>query len=113
MVNHFNIKKKEWAKDELQSALKDMGGNSYARSALDFEFDELAIKNAAGELVIDCGEEELSAYDVLLNLQARQMERFIHGFLSNKGYELDDFWDENYEERHRYLTNIFQRLYEK
>lgn len=112
MAKFFNIKKKEWTKDELQSALKHKGDNSYAKSALDFEFDELAIDNATGEHVI-ASDDEIDAYSVLLNLQARHMERFIHGFLSNKGYELDDFWDENYEEMHRYLTNIFQRLYEK
>ena len=110
MARFLNIKKKEWTKDELQSALKHMGGNSYARSALDFEFDGMSTKNVAGKQVIDCGEEELSAYDVLLNLQARHMERFIHGFLSKKGYSLDEFWSENLEEMHRYLTNIFQRM---
>ena len=112
MARFLNIKKKEWTKDELLSALKDMGDNSYARSTLDFEFDELAIKNATGEHVI-ASDDEIDAYRVLLNLQARHLERFIHGFLSNKGYSLDKFWNENLEEMHRYLTNIFQRLYEK
>lgn len=112
MANFYQNKKKEWTKDELQSALIDMGVNSYAKSALDREFPELATKNSAGKMVIDCGDEKLTAYDLLLNLQARHLERFIHGYLSSKGYELEDFWKEHFDDFHRLLTGIFTGIYQ-
>lgn len=112
MANFTRIKKKEWAKDELLSAVNNMGRNSYALSALDHEFPEMATKNAAGEMVIDCGEEGLTAFDVVLNLQARHLERFIHGYLSSKGYELEDFWKEHLEDFHRLLTGMITGFYQ-
>ena len=112
MARFKNIKKQYWTKEELQSALKIMGKNSYAQSAVDHEFPEMATKNAAGEMVTDCGEERLTAFDLVLNLQARYLERFIHGYLSSKGYELEDFWQENLEDFHRLLTGIFTNFYQ-
>lgn len=112
MARFKNIKKQYWTKDELLSAVNNMGRNSYALSALDHEFPEMATKNVAGEIVIDCGEEGLSAHDLLLNLQARHLERFIHGYLSSKGYELEDFWQENLEDFHRLLTGMITGFYQ-
>lgn len=110
--NIKNIKKQYWTYDELLSAVNSMGRNSYAVSALDHEFPEMATKNAAGEMVIDCGEEMLTAFDLVLNLQARHLERFINGYLSSKGHELEDFWQEHYDEFHRLLTGIITGFYQ-
>lgn len=112
MARFIDIKKKEWTYDELLSAVNSMGRNSYAVSALDHEFPEMATKNAAGEMVIDCGDERLTAYDLVLNFQARHLERFIHGYLSSKGYELEDFWQENLEDFHRLLISMIKGFYQ-
>ena len=110
--NIKNIKKQYWTYGELLSAVNSMGRNSYAVSALDHEFPEMATKNAAGEMVIDCGDEKLTAFDLVLNLQARHLERVIHGYLSSKGYELEDFWQENLEDFHRLLTSMIKGFYQ-
>jgi hypothetical protein len=112
MARFKNIKKQYWTYGELLSAVNNMGRNSYALSALDYEFPEMATKNAAGEMVIDCGEEMLTAFDLVLNLQARHLERFINGYLSSKGHELEDFWQEHYDEFHRLLTGIITGFYQ-
>lgn len=112
MARFIDIKKKEWTYDELLSAVNNMGRNSYALSALDHEFPEMATKNAAGEMMIDCGDEKLTASDLVLNLQARHLERFINGYLSSKGHELENFWQENYDEFHSLLTSIITGFYQ-
>ena len=113
MGNIFNIKKKEWTKDELLSELKKRGDNAFARSAIDYEFNSLTTRNAVGEVVYDC-ETEVTAYSVLMNIQASYMEKFILSFLTKRGCDLEKFWQEkdNYSEMHRLLTGMFAGIYE-
>lgn len=114
MGNFFNIKKKEWSKDELLSELKKRGDNAFARSAIDYEFNSLTTRNAVGEVVYDC-ETEVTAYSVLMNIQASYMEKFILSFLTKRGCDLEKFWQEkdNYSEMHRLLTGMFAGMYEE
>ena len=113
MGNIFNIKKKEWTKDELLSELKKRGDNAFARSAIDYEFNSLTTRNAVGEVVYDC-ETEVTAYSVLMNIQASYMEKFILSFLTKRGCDLEKFWQEkdNYSEMHRLLTGMFAGINE-
>ena len=74
MTKSFFNKKREWTKDELMSALKLFFGNYYARLAVEAILKKQATKNAAGELVYDCGK-ELDAYSILINMQAEFLEK--------------------------------------
>ena len=67
------INKKIWTKNDL---LK-IADNELERKAIEFEFEKMATKNSAGELVIDFGEDEINGTWLLINLQARHMERIF------------------------------------
>ena len=99
------IKKKVWTKDDL---LK-IADNELERKAIEFEFEKMATKNSAGELVIDFGEDEINGTWLLINLQARHMERIFEIFFSEKGYE--DLNMEDFKEFHELLTRLLGGLY--
>lgn len=99
------VKKKIWTKDDL---LK-IADNELERKAIEFEFEKMATKNSAGELVIDFGEDEINGTWLLINLQARHMERIFEIFFSEKGYE--DLNMEDFKEFHELLTRLLGGLY--
>lgn len=99
------INKKVWTKDDL---LK-IADNELERKAIEFEFEKMATKNSAGELVIDFGEDEINGTWLLINLQARHMERIFEIFFSEKGYE--DLNMEDFKEFHELLTRLLGGLY--
>lgn len=109
MARFIDIKKKEWTKDELLSALKVMGDNPFTRAAIEQSFDIIAIKNASGELVI-ANYLEIDARSLILNLQARHLERFILNFMSKKGVDIEKFIDESLEEFHGLLTSLVEGM---
>ena len=76
MGNFRKVKKKVWRLDDL---LK-IADNELERKAIEFEFEKMATKNSAGELVIDFGEDEINGTWLLINLQARHMERIFEIF---------------------------------
>lgn len=104
------IEKREWTKDELMTAQKIFCDNDFARDVLESIFKDKATKNAAGELVFDCGK-ELDAFSILMNMLGEYLTSFFDGFLLDKGYRLDEFWQEHRAELHRYLTDIFRQMY--
>ncbi len=99
------INKKIWTKNDL---LK-IADNELERKAIEFEFEKMATKNSAGELVIDFGEDEINGTWLLINLQARHMERIFEIFFSEKGYE--DLNMEDFKEFHELLTRLLGGLY--
>ena len=100
------INKKIWTKDDL---LK-IASNEFERNAIESEFDMMPTsKNSAGELVIDFGEDEINGTWLLINLQARHMERIFEIFFSEKGYE--DLNMEDFKEFHELLTRLLGGLY--
>ena len=99
------INKKIWTKNDL---LK-IADNELERTAIEFEFEKMATKNSAGELVIDFGEDEINGTWLLINLQARHMERIFEIFFSEKGYE--DLNMEDFKEFHELLTRLLGGLY--
>ena len=99
------INKKIWTKNDL---LK-IADNELERKAIEFEFEKMATKNSAGELVIDFGEDEINGSWLLINLQARHMERIFEIFFSEKGYE--DLNMEDFKEFHELLTRLLGGLY--
>ena len=99
------INKTVWTKDDL---LK-IADNELERKAIEFEFEKMATKNSAGELVIDFGEDEINGTWLLINLQARHMERIFEIFFSEKGYE--DLNMEDFKEFHELLTRLLGGLY--
>ncbi len=105
MGNFRKVKKKVWTKDDL---LK-IADNELERKAIEFEFEKMATKNSAGELVIDFGEDEINGTWLLINLQARHMERIFEIFFSEKGYE--DLNMEDFKEFHELLTRLLGGLY--
>lgn len=105
MGNFRKVKKKVWTKDDL---LK-IADNELERKAIEFEFEKMATKNTAGELVIDFGEDEINGTWLLINLQARHMERIFEIFFSEKGYE--DLNMEDFKEFHELLTRLLGGLY--
>ena len=60
------IKKKVWTKNDLLKIAE----NQLERDAVEYEFEMMATKNSAGELVIDFGEDEINGTWLLINLQA-------------------------------------------
>ena len=114
MTKSFFIKKREWTIAELMSALELFFGNYYARLAVEAILKKQATKNAAGELVYDCGK-ELDAYSILVNMQAEFLEKTFNGFMLEKGHSLYDFWmkDNNKKEWHQILTNIISWIYDQ
>lgn len=105
MGNFRKVKKKVWTKDDL---LK-IADNELERKAIEFEYEKMATKNSAGELVIDFGEDEINGTWLLINLQARHMERIFEIFFSEKGYE--DLNMEDFKEFHELLTRLLGGLY--
>ena len=105
MGNFRKVKKKVWRLDDL---LK-IADNELERKAIEFEFEMMATKNSAGELVIDFGEDEINGTWLLINLQARHMERIFEIFFSEKGYE--DLNMEDFKEFHELLTRLLGGLY--
>ena len=105
MGNFRKVKKKVWTKDDL---LK-IADNELERKAIEFEFEKMATKNSAGELVIDFGEDEINGTWLLINLQARHMERIFEIFFSEKGYEGLNM--EDFKEFHELLTRLLGGLY--
>lgn len=105
MGNFRKVKKKVWRLDDL---LK-IADNELERKAIEFEFEKMATKNSAGELVIDFGEDEINGTWLLINLQARHMERIFEIFFSEKGYE--DLNMEDFKEFHELLTRLLSGLY--
>jgi hypothetical protein len=105
MGNFRKVKKKVWRLDDL---LK-IADNELERKAIEFEFEKMATKNSAGELVIDFGEDEINGTWLLINLQARHMERIFEIFFSEKGYE--DLNMEDFKEFHELLTRLLGGLY--
>ena len=105
MGNFRKVKKKVWTKDDL---LK-IADNELERKAIEFEFEKMATKNSAGELVIDFGKDEINGTWLLINLQARHMERIFEIFFSEKGYE--DLNMEDFKEFHELLTRLLGGLY--
>ena len=105
MGNFRKVKKKVWRLDDL---LK-IADNELERKAIEFEFEKMATKNSAGELVIDFGEDEINGTWLLINLQARHLERFFEIFFSEKGYE--DLNMEDFKEFHELLTRLLGGLY--
>jgi hypothetical protein len=99
------INKKIWRKNDL---LK-IADNQLERDAVEYEFEMMATKNSAGELVIDFGEDEINGTWLLINLQARHMERIFEIFFSEKGYE--DLNMEDFKEFHELLTRLLGGLY--
>ena len=105
MGNFRKVKKKVWRLDDL---LK-IADNELERKAIEFEFEKMATKNSTGELVIDFGEDEINGTWLLINLQARHMERIFEIFFSEKGYE--DLNMEDFKEFHELLTRLLGGLY--
>ena len=105
MGNFRKVKKKVWRLDDL---LK-IADNELERKAIEFEFEKMATKNSADELVIDFGEDEINGTWLLINLQARHMERIFEIFFSEKGYE--DLNMEDFKEFHELLTRLLGGLY--
>ena len=105
MGNFRKVKKKVWRLDDL---LK-IADNELERKAIEFEFEKMATKNSAGELVIDFGEDEINGTWLLINLQARHMERIFEIFFYEKGYE--DLNMEDFKEFHELLTRLLGGLY--
>ena len=105
MGNFRKVKKKVWRLDDL---LK-IADNELERKAIEFEFEKMTTKNSAGELVIDFGEDEINGTWLLINLQARHMERIFEIFFSEKGYE--DLNMEDFKEFHELLTRLLGGLY--
>lgn len=105
MGNFRKVKKKVWRLDDL---LK-IADNELERKAIEFEFEKMATKNSAGELVIDFGKDEINGTWLLINLQARHMERIFEIFFSEKGYE--DLNMEDFKEFHELLTRLLGGLY--
>ena len=68
----------------------------------------MATKNSAGELAIDF-RGEVNGTWLLINLQARHMERIFEIFFSEKGYE--DLNMEDFKEFHELLTRLLGGLY--
>ena len=99
------IKKKVWTKNDLLKIAE----NQLERDAVEYEFEMMATKNSAGELVIDFGEDEINGTWLLINLQARHMERIFEIFFSEKGYE--DLNMEDFKEFHVLLTRLLGGLY--
>ena len=99
------IKKKVWTKNDLLKIAE----NQLERDAVEYEFEMMATKNSAGELVIDFGEDEINGTWLLINLQARHMERIFEIFFSEKGYE--DLNMEDFKEFHELLTRLLGGLY--
>lgn len=99
------IKKKVWKKNDLLKIAE----NQLERDAVEYEFEMMATKNSAGELVIDFGEDEINGTWLLINLQARHMERIFEIFFSEKGYE--DLNMEDFKEFHELLTRLLGGLY--
>ena len=99
------IKKKVWTKNDLLKIAE----NQLERDAVEYEFEMMATKNSAGELVIDFGEDEINGSWLLINLQARHMERIFEIFFSEKGYE--DLNMEDFKEFHELLTRLLGGLY--
>ena len=99
------IKKKVWTKNDLLKIAE----NQLERDAVEYEFEMMATKNSAGELVIDFGEDEINGTWLLINLQARHMERIFEIFFSEKGYE--DLNMEDLKEFHELLTRLLGGLY--
>ena len=105
MGNFRKVKKKVWRLDDL---LK-IADNELERKAIEFEFEKMATKNSAGELVIDFEKDEINGTWLLINLQARHMERIFEIFFSEKGYE--DLNMEDFKEFHELLTRLLGGLY--
>lgn len=99
------INKKIWTKNDLLKIAE----NQLERDAVEYEFEMMATKNSAGELVIDFGEDEINGTWLLINLQARHMERIFEIFFSEKGYE--DLNMEDFKEFHELLTRLLGGLY--
>ena len=99
------IKKKVWTKNDLLKIAE----NQLERDAVEYEFEMMATKNSACELVIDFGEDEINGTWLLINLQARHMERIFEIFFSEKGYE--DLNMEVFKEFHELLTRLLGGLY--
>ncbi len=114
MAQSFFIEKREWTIAELMSALELFFGNYYARLAVKAILKNQTTKNAAGELVYDCGK-ELDAYSILVNMQAEFLERTFNSFMDEKGHSLYDFWtkDNNKKEWHQILTDIISWIYDQ
>jgi len=96
--------KKVWRKNDL---LK-IADNQLERDAVEYEFEMMATKNSTGELVIE-SEKGLNGTWLLINLQARHMERIFEIFFSEKGYE--DLNMEDFKEFHELLTRLLGGLY--
>ena len=103
-------KKKKWTLQELFSELNSVCDNPYARHAIEYEFQSVATMDAAGDFVYE-DKHLIDAYSIAMNFQAYHMERFFCNFLSQKGYDLEDFWNDNHEEFHRLLTGMFDGIY--
>ena len=105
------IEKREWTKDELMTAQKVFCDNDFARDVLESIFKDKATKNAAGELVFDCGK-ELDAFSMLMNMLGEYFTEFFKGYLLGKGCDLGKlFWHEHNDELHRRLTDMFTQMY--
>ena len=103
-------KKNKWTLQELFSELNSICDNPYARFAIECEFQLLATKNVAGDLVYE-NKDGTDAYSIAMNFQAYHMEQFFRSFLYQKGYDLEDFWNSNHDEFHRLLTGLFDGIY--
>ena len=110
MAQSFFIEKREWTKDELIRAQKIFCDNDFTRDVLESIFKDKATKNAAGELVFDCGK-ELDAFSILMNMMGEYLALFFEGFVLVKGYSFDDSWPEHSEELHKRLTEMFRQMY--
>ena len=99
------INKKIWTKNDLLKIAE----NQLERDAVEYEFEMMATKNSADELVIDFGEDEINGTWLLINLQARHMERIFEIFFSEKGYEDLNMGD--FKEFHELLTRLLGGLY--
>ncbi len=106
----FFFEKREWTKDELMSAQKFFCDNDFARDALESIFKDRAAKNAAGELVFDCGK-ELDAFSILMNMLGEHFALFFEGFLLERGGDPGEHWHEHRNELHRRLTDMFTQMY--
>ena len=67
-------KKKKWTLQELFSELNSVCDNPYARFAIECEFQLLATKNVAGDLVYE-NKDGTDAYSIAMNFQARWFVR--------------------------------------
>ena len=92
------------------SAQKFFCDNDFARDALESIFKDRAVKNAAGELVFDCGK-ELDAFSIMKNMMGEYLALFFAGYLLDKGYSFDDSWLEHRDELHKRLTEMFRQMY--